>query len=162
MRPLPMSFNWLIHSTASQAQLFPWKISKSTNALFRFPTTSGWLLPETTLRFFFTCTGSHAPSSLTSSRFNVITTALSTTFPALSRVTYTPCLCFPLFFLTFPLRNDRSRAQRISAAWHFSSFTKLHTEITPASCTSLAFHVVVLQTHGARVWTYFWGCNCSF
>ena len=34
----------------------PWKISKSANALFRFPTTSGWLLPETTLRFF-SCTG---------------------------------------------------------------------------------------------------------
>jgi len=51
----------------------------------------------------------------------------------------------PLFFpfcLTFPLRNDHSRAQRISAAWHFSSFTQLHTEITPqpASCTPLAFH----------------------
>jgi len=37
----------------------------------------------------------------------------------------------PLFFpycLTFPVRNDHSRAQRISAAWHFSSFTQLHTK----------------------------------
>jgi len=48
---LPMSFNWLTRSTASQAQLFPWKISTSANGLFRFPATSGWLLPETTLRF---------------------------------------------------------------------------------------------------------------
>ena len=45
--------NWLTRSTASQAHLFHWKISKSANALFRFPTTSGWLLPETTLRFLF-------------------------------------------------------------------------------------------------------------
>jgi len=36
--------------------------------------------------------------SLTSARLNVITTALSTTFPALSRVTYTPCFCFPILF----------------------------------------------------------------
>jgi len=37
--------------------IFPWKISKSANALFRFSTTSGWLLPETTLSFFPSCTG---------------------------------------------------------------------------------------------------------
>jgi len=37
---------------------------------------------------------------------------------------------FSSFCLTFSLRNDCSRAQRISAAWHFSSFTQLHTETT--------------------------------
>jgi len=41
-------------------------------------------------------------SLVTSARLNVITTALSTTFPALSRVTYTPCL-FSSFCLTFLL-----------------------------------------------------------
>jgi len=44
--------------------------------------------------FFFPAPGRHAPPSLTSARLNVITTALSTRFPALSRVTYTPCFKF--------------------------------------------------------------------
>jgi len=80
-----MSFNWLTLSTASQAQLFPRMISKSANALFRFLTTSEWLLPETTLRFF-PAQGRHAPPSFTSARFNVITIAISRTLPALLRV----------------------------------------------------------------------------
>ena len=75
--------------------------AKSANALFRFPTTSGWHLPETTPRFL-TYTGKSRSSLVTSARFNVITTALSTTLPALSRETYTPCLCFPLFASHFP------------------------------------------------------------
>jgi len=95
-----MSFNWLTRSTASKAQLFPWKISKSANTLFRFPTTSGWRLPETTLRFL-TYTGKSRSSLVTSARFNVITTALSTTLPALSCETYTSCLCFSLFASQF-------------------------------------------------------------
>jgi len=37
-------------------------------------------------------------------------------------------LLFSSFCHTFTLRNDRSRAQRISAAWHFSSLTQVHTE----------------------------------
>ena len=63
-----MSFNWLTLSTASQAQLFPWMISKSANALFRFLTTSGWLLPETTLHFF-SCTGKTRSSFVNFSPF---------------------------------------------------------------------------------------------
>ena len=100
MRPLPMSFNWLTRSPASQAQLFPWKISKSANAFSGFPQlVDGSDLKQ--LCAFLTQQGRHAPPSLTSARLNVITTALSTTLPALSRVTYTPCFCFPLFCLTF-------------------------------------------------------------
>ena len=64
-----------------------------------FPMPSGWFLPETTLRFF-TYTGK-SRSSLTSARFNVITIALSTPLPTLSRVTYTPCFRFPLFVSLF-------------------------------------------------------------
>jgi len=45
---------------------------------------------------FLTQQESHAPPLLTSPRLNVITTALSTKLPAVSRVTETPCLCFPL------------------------------------------------------------------
>jgi len=60
---------------------------------------------------FLTQQGSHAPPSLTSARLNVITTALSTTLPALSRVTETPCLCFLLsaslhFGMTVPEPNE--------------------------------------------------------
>jgi len=51
MRPLPNVIQ-LTHSLDSVASTaFPWKISKSANVFFRFPTTSGWLLPETTLCF---------------------------------------------------------------------------------------------------------------
>ena len=84
---------------------------KVSERIFRVPTPSGWLLPETTLRVFLPAQGSHAPPSLTSARLNVITTALSTTLPALSRVTETPCLCFLLsaslhFGMTVPEPNE--------------------------------------------------------
>jgi len=126
MRPLPMSFNWLTRSTSSQAQLFPWKISKSANAVFRFPTTGGWLLPETTMHFF-SCIGktrsslvNFSPSQLHHYRsFN----DTSCTFPC--NLDALPL--FSPFCLTFPLQNDRPRAQQISVAWHFSSFTQQHT-----------------------------------
>ena len=95
------------------------------NALFRFPTTSGWFLPETTLCFL--TQGSYAPPSIIQS---VSVSSLSLFrwqilhFPV---NLHTLPLFSPLY-LTFPLR---SRSQRISAACHFPSFTQLHTEITP-------------------------------
>ena len=96
MRPLPNVIQ-LTHSFDSVAStVFSLEDLNVSERIFRFPATSGWLLPETTLRFF-PAQGRHAPPSLTSARLNVITTALSTTLPALSRVTYTPCFCFPLF-----------------------------------------------------------------
>jgi len=135
-----MSFNWLTHSTASQAQLFPWKISKSANALFRFPTTSEWLLPETTLRFL-TYAGKSRSFLVTSARFNVITTALSTTLPALSRETYTPCHCFSLFSslflfgMTVPEPNEFRQHDTFP---HLCNCTpKLPPQ--PASCTPTCF-----------------------
>jgi len=62
-------------------------------------------------------------------------------YRSLNDISFTfPCnihalLLFSSFCHTFPLRNDRSRAQRISVAWHISSFTQLHTEtaLHPAS-----------------------------
>ena len=73
---------------------------KSANAFSGFPQlVDGSYLKQ--LCVFFPAPGRHAPPSLTSARLNVITTALSTTFPALSRVTYTPCFCFPLFASLF-------------------------------------------------------------
>jgi len=86
------------------------RFRKSANALFRFPTTSGWRLPETTL-CFLTYTGKSRSYLVTSARFNVITTALSTTLPALSRETYPPCLCFPFF------------ASHFTSEWPFPSPT---------------------------------------
>jgi len=80
----------------------------------------------------FTCTGKSCSSLVNFSSFqrhhyrSLIDT--SCTFPCNLHALplFSPCC------LTFPLRNDRSRAQRVSAAWHFPSFTKLYTEITPA------------------------------
>ena len=91
------------------------------------------MAPETTLRFF-SCTGeTHSSLVFSPSQrhhyrsFNDI----SCTFPC--NLHALPL--FSHFSLTFPLRNDRSRAQPISAAWPYSSFTQLHTEITPAART---------------------------
>ena len=82
-----MSFNWLTLSTASQAQLFLWKISKWANAFSGFPRlVDGSYLKQ--LCVFSPAQGSHAPPSLTSARFNVITIALSTTLSC-TRATYT-------------------------------------------------------------------------
>jgi len=66
-----------------------------------FPMPSGWFLYLKQLCVFLPTQGSHAPPSLTSARFNVITIALSTPLPTLSRVTYTPCFRFPLFVSLF-------------------------------------------------------------
>ena len=140
-----MSFNWLTRSTWVASTAFPWKISKSANALLMFPTTSGWLLPETTLRFL-TCTGKSRSSLVTSARFNVITTALSTTLPALSRVTYMPCLCFPLlvslflFGMTVPEPNQFRQHDPFP---HLRNCTP-KLPLRPASWTPLAFHGVAL------------------
>ena len=60
MRPLPMSFNWLTRSTASQAQLFPSKISKSANAFSGFPQLVDGSYLKQLLRFF-PAQGRHAP-----------------------------------------------------------------------------------------------------
>jgi len=143
MRPLPMSFHWLTRSTASQAQLFPWKISKSANALFRFPTTSGWRPPETTLRFL-TYTGKSSSSLLTSTRFNVITAALSTTLPALSRETNKPCLCFSIFaslFLFGMTIPEPNKFRQLDTFPHLRNCTpKLPHSSHPA--LPLAFHRV--------------------
>jgi len=97
--------------------------------------------------------GNHAPPSLTSARFNDITIALSTTLPALSRVNIHALPLFSSFCHTFPLRNDRSRAQRISVAWHFSSFTQLHTETALHPAPPLFFFVDATLTPG---------CFCDF
>ena len=186
MRPLPMSFNWLTRSTASQAQLLPWKISKSANALFRFPTASGWRLPETTLRFL-TYTGKSRSSLVTSARFDVITTALSTTLPALSRETYTPCLCFSLFashflfrmtipesiefrqFDTFPrLRNCTPKLPCIlhppwffvdAHPWLFLRLQLLHTLFASLTVLFLPFSVSVVLC--LLVYRVFFACQFS-
>jgi len=60
---------------------------------------------------------------------------------------------FSPFCLTFPLRNDHSRAQRISAAWHFSSFTQLHTKTALHLAPPLFF--LWMLTPGC-----FWAFNC--
>ena len=76
---------------------------------------------------FLTEQGRHAPPSLHSpfQRHHYRSSNdISCTFPCNIHA----LLLFFSFCLTFTLRNDRSRAQRISAAWHFSSFTQLHTE----------------------------------
>jgi len=49
-----------------------------------------------------------------------------------------PCI-IPHVFSATSIRNDRSRAQRISAASHFSSFTQLHTEIIPQPASACRF-----------------------
>jgi len=145
-----MSFNWLTRSTASQAQLFLWKISKSANALFRFPTTSGWRLPEKTLRFL-TYTGKSRSSLVNFSQFQRhhyrSLNDTSCTFPW--NLDASPL--FSPFCLSFPLRNDHFRAHRISAVWHFSSFTQLHTETTLHPAPPLFF-----------LWTLTPGCICAF
>ena len=116
---------------------------KVSERIFRFPTTSGWLLPETTLPFF-PAPERHAPSSLTSACLNVITTALSTTFPALSRVTYTPCFCFPLFatlFLFGMTVPEPNEFRQLDTFPHLRNCTpKISPQ--PASCTPLALHRV--------------------
>jgi len=75
---------------------------------------------------FLTKQGSHAPPWLFRpfQRHHYRSLNISCTFPWNIHA-------LPLFFsfcLTFLLWNDRS--QRISAAWHISSFTQLHTETT--------------------------------
>jgi len=94
------------------------------------------LLPEITLRFL-TYTGKSRSSLVSSARFNVITIALSTTLPALSRVTYTPCLCFPilaslfLFGMTVPEPNQFRQHDPIP---HLRNCTP-KLPLRPAPCT---------------------------
>ena len=143
MRPLPNVIQ-LTHSLDSVASTaFPWKISKSANVFFRFPTTSGWLLPETTL-----CFRAYRGKSLFSlvnfspfqrhhyRSFN----GTSCTFPC--NLHTLPL--FSSFCLTFPFRNDRSRAQRISAATLFLIYATAYRNYPPqpTSCNPLDFYVI--------------------
>jgi len=68
MRPLPNVIQ-LTHSFDSVASTaFSLEDLKVSERIFRFPTASGWLLPETTLRFF-TCTGKSRSSLVDFSSF---------------------------------------------------------------------------------------------
>ena len=116
---------------------------KVSERIFRFPTTSGCRLSEKTLRFL-TYTGKSRSFLVTSARFNVITTALSTTLPALSRKIYTPCLCFSLFAshflfgMTIPEPNE---FRQLDTFPHLRNCTpKISPQ--PASCIPLALHRV--------------------
>ena len=62
MRPLPNVIQ-LTHSFDSVASTaFSLKDLKVSERIFRFPTPSGWIPPETTLRVFLPAQGSHAPT----------------------------------------------------------------------------------------------------
>ena len=90
---------------------------------------------------FLPAQGRRAPPSITSARFNVTTIALSATLSAHSRVTYTPCLCFPsfaslfLFGMTVP---DPKEFRQHDPFPHLRNCTP-KLPLWPASCTHLAF-----------------------
>ena len=94
--------------------------------------------------FFFPAQGRHAPPSLTSARLNVITTALSTTLPALSRVTYTPCLCFPLFASVFSSEWPFPSPTNFGSLTLFLIYATAHRNYrhSPHPAPPLAFHRV--------------------
>jgi len=97
----------------------------------------------TYLKRFLTYTGK-SRSLVSSTRFNVITTALSTTLPALPHETYMSCHCFSLFAslllfgLTIPEPNEFRQLDT------FPHLRNIAPKLTPqpASCTPIAFHRV--------------------
>jgi len=128
-------FTHSFDSVASKA--FSLEDLRVSERIFRSPTTSGWLLPETIL-CFLNSTGKSRSSLVTSAHFNVITIALQTTFPALSRVTYTPSFCFPLFphfsFSEWPFPSPTN----FGSLTLFLIYATAHRNC-PASCTPLFF-----------------------
>jgi len=108
MRPLQKSFKLthLFERVASTALFFEY-LKVSRRRFSGFPQkVDGSHLKQ--FCAFLPTKRSHTPPSSSSALFNAITHCLSTKRSTRFRVTYTPCLCFPIFRLTFSLWQARN------------------------------------------------------
>ena len=119
-----------IDSLVRQRRKISFKISKSAKATFRFPTTSEWLLPETTLHFL----KSHSSLVNFSPSQSHHYRSFNDTFCTFSCYLNALPLLFPFLCLTFPHRRHNTFLIYATAQRNFPQ--------QPASYTPLAFQVV--------------------